>query len=357
MIITVGDKTIEAKIEGEDKANQKFDDAIAGGHTAAMVRDARENVDLHQLDIGNIMPGQSAKIELQYICPLKVNFGAFVYALPMKYFPKLKKLEDENEIPFSFSAVIKSRDQFRQICHPKQFEVIETSLNEVSIQKLNANFFDIKRDIRIVFNTVSADTSKYVYQRNVKQFPGKVAVMAQFLPNFNQATMTTDKIEYTTDEFDLMADQENQQKSEEMCFIFVVDQSGSMQGMRIELVKEALQMFMQCLPLNCKFKIISFGSNFTEMNIINYGTLAKYEETTSKDAIDQIEYFQANYGGTNLLAPVKSAFNTKLSEDFQKRVFILTDGFASDAAEVLKCIQAYCKTNFNTKVFSFGISD
>jgi hypothetical protein len=57
MLVTVGDKTIEAKIEGEDKANEKYDDAIAGGQTAAMVSDARENVDLHQLDIGNILPG------------------------------------------------------------------------------------------------------------------------------------------------------------------------------------------------------------------------------------------------------------------------------------------------------------
>lgn len=47
MIITVGDNEIEAKIEGEDEANDKFDDAVAGGHTAAMVSDARENIDLH----------------------------------------------------------------------------------------------------------------------------------------------------------------------------------------------------------------------------------------------------------------------------------------------------------------------
>jgi hypothetical protein len=57
MIITVGEKVIEAKVEGVEDANQKYDDAIAGGHTAAMVSDVRENVDLHQLDIGNILPG------------------------------------------------------------------------------------------------------------------------------------------------------------------------------------------------------------------------------------------------------------------------------------------------------------
>lgn len=57
MIITVGDKAIEAKIEKEEDAKDKFNDALAGGNTAAMVSDARENVDLHQLEIGNILPG------------------------------------------------------------------------------------------------------------------------------------------------------------------------------------------------------------------------------------------------------------------------------------------------------------
>jgi hypothetical protein len=47
MMITIGDKTIEAKIMENEKAEQVFDDAIASGNTAAMVSDARQNVDLH----------------------------------------------------------------------------------------------------------------------------------------------------------------------------------------------------------------------------------------------------------------------------------------------------------------------
>ena len=194
MSVTVDDKTIEAKIEAEDKANQKFDDAIAGGHTAAMVSDARENVDLHQLDIGNILPGQKATINLQMITALKVTQGSFEFVLPMSYFPKLKKqpkkdgeaAESEPQIVFNFSAKLRSGNSFRQICHPKTFNVTEASPFEVLIQKLNADFFEVKKDIQILFNTVSADNSRYVFQRNVKQHPGKVAVMAQFLPSFNE---------------------------------------------------------------------------------------------------------------------------------------------------------------------------
>jgi len=48
MAITVDDsKTIEAKVCEEEVANDMMEDAMAGGNFAAMVKDSRENVDLH----------------------------------------------------------------------------------------------------------------------------------------------------------------------------------------------------------------------------------------------------------------------------------------------------------------------
>ena len=57
MKVTIGDKTIEAKIMDIERAEKKYEDAVAGGHTAAILRESNDNVDLHQLDIGNILPG------------------------------------------------------------------------------------------------------------------------------------------------------------------------------------------------------------------------------------------------------------------------------------------------------------
>ena len=57
MRVTVGDKTIEAKVMEKEKALEKYGDDVAAGHTAAVLQDCKDNVDLHQLDIGNILPG------------------------------------------------------------------------------------------------------------------------------------------------------------------------------------------------------------------------------------------------------------------------------------------------------------
>ena len=60
--ITVGDKTIEAKIMEKEKAQDKYNDAIASGNMGVMMKETAK--EFLELDVGNIMPGQTASIEI-----------------------------------------------------------------------------------------------------------------------------------------------------------------------------------------------------------------------------------------------------------------------------------------------------
>ena len=46
-----------------EKAQEIYDDAIAVGNLAAVLKESK-NLDLYQIDIGNILPGQTVSIEL-----------------------------------------------------------------------------------------------------------------------------------------------------------------------------------------------------------------------------------------------------------------------------------------------------
>ena len=46
------------------------------------------------------------------------------------------------------------------------------------------------------------------------------------------------------------------------CYIFLLDQSGSMRGEKIELCKNALILFLQSLNKGSYFQLIGFGSSF-----------------------------------------------------------------------------------------------
>lgn len=57
MLITVGDKTVETKVMEKEKAEAKYDDAAAAGNFAALLQESKADLDLHQVDIGTILPG------------------------------------------------------------------------------------------------------------------------------------------------------------------------------------------------------------------------------------------------------------------------------------------------------------
>jgi hypothetical protein len=87
MIVSLGDKTIEAKIMKNEKAWEKYDDNIAAGNMATILKES-DNKDLHQLNIGNVLPGQTVCVEIHLIQPIKMSGGAFNFILPLTYFPR-----------------------------------------------------------------------------------------------------------------------------------------------------------------------------------------------------------------------------------------------------------------------------
>ena len=53
----IGDKLIEANIREKEEAKEKYDDAIASGHTAFMAEKSEKKKDSMTLKLGNLLPG------------------------------------------------------------------------------------------------------------------------------------------------------------------------------------------------------------------------------------------------------------------------------------------------------------
>ena len=78
-------------------------------------------------------------------------------------------------------------------------------------------------------------------------YPGKVAVMAQFMPTFAEQLSTDDgsEVVFTNDEDDMEEDRVKEGLDHKLCFVFIIDRSFSMSGYgasagRIGMAKEAL---------------------------------------------------------------------------------------------------------------------
>ena len=126
----------------------------------------------------------------------------------------------------------------------------------------------------------------------------------------------------------------------------------------MDITREALKLFMMSLPSGSYFEIISFGSNYAFMKGQKTKTkLIKYNENSKNEALQLIEEFEADFGGTIISEPMLSSFNLNPETGYLKRIFLLTDGSVGNPEAVIELIKANCKLDGSTKVFTFGIGN
>jgi len=80
----------------------------------------------------------------------------------------------------------------------------------------------------------------------------------------------------------------------------------------------------------------------------------KYNDETLARATTYASNILANFGGTEIYAPLSSVFNMPTIPQYFRQVFVLTDGQVSNTEQVLDLIK---QNNNNARVFSLGIGN
>ena len=115
-------------------------------------------------------------------------------------------------------------------------------------------------------------------------------------------------------------------------FIFIIDRSGSMNGNRIENLKRALKKFMEVLPVDSYFNIISFGSDFS---MYQHQSIKNSVETLNKVLI-WIDSINSDMGGTEILVPLQKAVLLPNIDNYPRIVMLMTDGNVSEPDRVIQ---------------------
>uniref|UniRef100_A0A8C8S8M8 von Willebrand factor A domain containing 5B1 n=1 Tax=Pelusios castaneus TaxID=367368 RepID=A0A8C8S8M8_9SAUR len=131
-------------------------------------------------------------------------------------------------------------------------------------------------------------------------------------------------------------------------FIFLIDRSGSMSGMNISLVKDALLVILKSLAPACLFNIIGFGSTFKTL----FPSSQAYCEESLAIACESIKKIRADMGGTNILSPLKWIIRQPIHRGQPRLLFLLTDGAVSNTGKVIELVRNH---SFSTRCYSFGI--
>ena len=95
----IGEKTIEGGIEEREKAFEQYDEALSEGHGAILLDEERPNI--FTLSVGNLKPGATAIIEIEYVTLLETTGSGIRFFLPTTISPRYipDGTQDDNGIP------------------------------------------------------------------------------------------------------------------------------------------------------------------------------------------------------------------------------------------------------------------
>ena len=113
--------------------------------------------------------------------------------------------------------------------------------------------------------------------------------------------------------------------------VFLIDRSNSMEGAGIEQAREALLEFLDILPNNSCFNVVSFGRTFVSMFS---GSQPSSDGWSLGTARTTAKSMTANFHGKDLLTALRAVLRETPKRGYRKQVFVLTDGQVDNNEEV-----------------------
>ena len=385
-LITIGDKTIISKVLPKEKAKEKYTDAIASGNTGILstLDESRKN---YSINIGNILPKEKVTLksifnqmitsqDMSYEFSFLEHYPCFIYSGNIVQSKKISGkfiLTTKSKItrlisPFmdekakkntTFNVTFNENYTEATIIFEKEME-IEAKKKEENKKPIPFSLIVRPQNVRNVGNVLVNNALNNMNNNNLIKYPGKrngYTPLNYFNFLFRTEKMNKPMLYYQYDPekkevaycLNYIYNSKNikeipiPEKPDQDCnvsyyskyqenlmndtpglFIFLVDQSGSMKGNSIDLVKKALVLFMQSLPQKSYYQLIGFGTDFRKYN----ESPIEYNKENVKKILEIINGLQANMGGTNISSPLKDIFESKVYDNIPlaKNIFLLTDG-------------------------------
>ncbi|CVL11860.1 hypothetical protein FPRO06_07903 [Fusarium proliferatum] len=341
---TVGSRVIKGVVKERQKAQQVYNEAKAKGQTAGLFKQSLEAADTFTTTIGNVPAGEKVQVDITYLGELKhdAQVDGLRFTIPTQIVPRYgdsQSLPSSNVIQkqgisFTIDAEMPDGSAIKSIqspSHPLSVEIGTTSTTksqDPSLQRASATLQQgtthLEQDFVVQVVATKLGEPSAILETH-PTIPNQRAIMTTLVPKFK---LPADKPE----------------------IVFICDRSGSMGG-QIPGLKTALQIFLKSLPVGVKFNICSFGSHFSFL----WDRSQSYSQETLDKAVQHVETFDSDYGGTEMYQPFEATFK-KRYKDMNLEVFLLTDGEIWDQDRLFQLInKEVADSKGAARVFSLGI--
>ncbi|KAL6858340.1 hypothetical protein ACO1O0_005801 [Amphichorda felina] len=350
---TIGTKVIRGVVKEKAKARQVYDDAKTHGLEAGLLEQSMDASDVFTSRIGNVPPGETVKIDIDYLGELKHDFeaDAIRFTIPTNIAPRYGPSEILQGISNSTAEAVSPARGFsvtvdaempkgsaiRSIQSPSHPITVQIGLSstasssdEPCLEKASASLSlgsaDLDQDFILQLSASKLGEPSAVLEVH-PTIPNQRALMATLVPKFH---LPAEKAE----------------------IVFVCDRSGSMgDHNKIANLVAALNIFLRSLPVGVKFNICSFGTRFEFL----WQRSQTYSQNTLDEAAQYVKDFRSDFGGTEMTNPLAQAFEQRY-KDMNLEVFLLTDGEIWDQGSLFKLInEQISQSNGAIRLFTLGI--
>ena len=324
-IAKIKDKIIKSKVIESNKAEEKYNDAIASGNTGIATTYDEKNK-ICSLKIGNLPQNETLELKLNFIQFVIIKNDFYSLNL-IKEFPQIN---DFIENDFEGKIIIETESKISDIIQKNNDKKINYK-PIFSNENKNCFFYYKKNSIdKIQFKTIDMEKPLLISQYNNKL--NETNYILKYYINNNT----------------------NSNKDYPFLFIILIDQSGSMCGTKIKTVSKTLEKLIKLLPENSYYQLIGFGSNYV---VYNKKPEIKSEKNLEK-SYQIIKSLDGNLGETDLSGPLyyilKDSYTDYKDINLSKQIIVLTDGDINVGDDVIELIKLH---NNEFRIHCIGIGN
>ncbi|KAF3227486.1 hypothetical protein TWF191_003570 [Orbilia oligospora] len=359
------DKVLNGIVQSKPKAKATYDAAVSRGETAGLLSSA--DSDVWQTKLGNVPAGASIEVIITCVAQLQHDSerDAIRFSLPTYIASRYGAPPQEilnGDVSYSYRVgkrgwgswtILRGTDKWVDIdggmsikvfvemdspikmveapAHATRLSMGTHSASDSSeafdpkkaLLTLSAKTTSLDKDFVVLVKTARSGHPSAVVQRHPTK--DTASMMVTLVPKFNMPVARPE-------------------------VVFICDRSGSMSGNETQL-RKALAVFLQSLPVGCKFNICSFGSSHSFL----WSKSKTYSEETLKEAQKHVAGFEADMGGTEMFPPIKAAVERRY-KDVNLELLLLTDGDIWQRDQLMDYVREQCKGK-TVRMFTLGIGN
>lgn len=340
MKMTIGDRTIVAKIREREQARKEYEQAKQQGKSASLLEQQRPNV--FQMNVANIRPGDEIRVELSYTEMLTPESGEYQFVYPTVVGPRYSSrpaasappsekwvaspyLHEGKEPPYTFDLKVK-------LASGIPLKEIASSSHTVDISYSGP----YRAAVRLSPRDKAGGNRDFILRYRLAGGAVESGLLLSRGKTENFFLLMVEPPKR------VMVDQIPHRE-----YIFIVDVSGSMHGFPLEISKKLLRDLIGGLRPSDRFNVLLFSGG---SSLMAEQSLPATGENLAR-ALDVIDRQQGG-GGTELLPAMKRALALPKTPGFSRTLVIATDGYVSVETETFDLIR---ESLGDANLFSFGI--